>query len=197
MQLVGDDEHVDQLCRVVLHLDGVDQVADDRAFVAGRNDDGVSVVLFRDKLLRLAREHDKHVVELIGIANGKRDEDAEVEDIHKRYLREELVEHQPLPLTTCGRPGARANFDFAASVRGTSVQTFWIIAALSGFVHLTRESCSRNAFSWQKKAACTPWVHSIFILMRGLLAGAQHVLLHTAATPSRGNVTARLHFGRT
>ena len=52
--VVGDDEHVDQLCRVVLHLDGVDQVADDRAFVAGRNDDSVSVVLFRDKLLRLA-----------------------------------------------------------------------------------------------------------------------------------------------
>ena len=52
--VVGDDEHVDQLCRVVLHLDGVDQVADDRAFVAGRNDDGVSMVLFRDKLLRLA-----------------------------------------------------------------------------------------------------------------------------------------------
>lgn len=148
VQLVGDDEHVDQLCRVVLHLDGVDQVADDRAFVAGRNDDGVSMVLFRDKLLRLAREHDKHVVELIGIANGKRDEDAEVEDIHKRYLREELVEHQPCPLQLVAAR-ARANFDFAASVRGTSIQTFWIIAALSGFVHLTRESCSRNALFGQ------------------------------------------------
>ena len=54
VNLVGNDIDVDQLCRIVLHLDGVDQVADDRAFVAGRNDDGVSVVLFRDKLLRLA-----------------------------------------------------------------------------------------------------------------------------------------------
>ena len=142
--IVGDDEHVDQLCRIVLHLDGVDQITNDRALVAGRNDNGVSMVLFRDELLRLARKHDEHVVQLIGIANGKRDEDAEVEDIHERYLREELVEHQPCPLQLVAAR-ARANFGFAASVRGTSVQTFWIIAALSDLVRLTRGSCSRNA----------------------------------------------------
>ena len=89
--IVGDDEHVDKLARVVLHLDRVDELADDRAFVARADDGGEPVVLPRYKLLGLAGEHHEHVVKLIRIADGERQEDAEVEYVHERDMREELI----------------------------------------------------------------------------------------------------------
>ena len=89
--VVGDDEHVDELLRIVLHLDGVDEVADDGALVAGRDDGGEPVVLLRNELLGLAREHHEHVVELVRIADAEGEKHAEVEDIDERNLREELV----------------------------------------------------------------------------------------------------------
>ena len=89
--IVGDDEHVDKLARVVLHLDRVDELADDRAFVARADDGGELVVLLRYKLLGLAGEHHEHVVKLIRIADGERQEDAEVEYVHERDMREELI----------------------------------------------------------------------------------------------------------
>ena len=89
--VVGDDEHVDELARVVLHLDRMDELADDRAFVAGADDGGELVVLLRDKLLGLAGEHHEHVVELVRVADGERQEDAEVEYVHERDMREELI----------------------------------------------------------------------------------------------------------
>ena len=89
--VVGDDEHVDKLARVVLHLDRVDELADDRAFVARADDGGELVVLLRDKLLGLAGEHHEHVVKLIRIADGERQEDTEVEYVHERDMREELI----------------------------------------------------------------------------------------------------------
>ena len=89
--VIGDHEHVDKLARIVLHLDGMNELADDRAFVACADDGRELVVLPRDKLLGLAGKHHEHVVKLIRIADGERQEDAEVEYIHERDMREELI----------------------------------------------------------------------------------------------------------
>ena len=91
--VVGDDEHVDELGRIVLHLDRMDQIADDRALVACGHDHGEAVVLLGDVLLGLARQDDEHVEKLIGVADGEYSEHAEVKDIDERYLGEKLVEH--------------------------------------------------------------------------------------------------------
>ena len=91
--VVGDDEHVDELGRIVLHLDGVDEVADDGALVASRDDCGELVVLLRRELLGLARQHHEHVVELIRVADREREKHAEVEYVNERDLRKKLVQH--------------------------------------------------------------------------------------------------------
>ena len=89
--VIGNHEYVDQLARIVLHLDGMDKLTDDRAFIAGTDNCSELVILLRDKLLRLAGKHHEHVIKLIRIADGKRQEDAEVEYIHERDMREELI----------------------------------------------------------------------------------------------------------
>ena len=91
--VVGDDKHVDELGGIVLHLDGMDEVADDRALVARGHHHGEAVVLLGDVLLGLARQDDEHVEKLVGVANGEYREHAEIEDIDERYLREKLIEH--------------------------------------------------------------------------------------------------------
>ena len=89
--VVGHHEDVDKLLRVVLHADAVYKVADNRVLVAGGNDDGVAVVLLRLVLGRLFRKRDEHVDDLVQIADREHDEDAEIEDVHERNGRKQLV----------------------------------------------------------------------------------------------------------
>ena len=108
--VIGDDEHIDELGGVVLHLDGMDEIGDDCLLVARSHHDSVAVVA-RSRLLRGATgENDQHVVELIGVAQGKGQEHAEVEDVNegqRRHLRSYGIEHQCTPWT-CAEAGAYA-----------------------------------------------------------------------------------------
>ena len=108
--VVGDDEHIDELGGVVLHLDGMDEIGDDRLLVAGSHHDSVAVVARSRALGGTTGENDQHVVELIGVTQGKGQEHAEVEDVNegqRRHLRSYGIEHQCTPWT-CAETGAYA-----------------------------------------------------------------------------------------
>ena len=91
--IVSHHEDVDQLGRIVLHLNRVDEVADYRALVAGRDEHGITMVLFRRELTRLRDKNVENVEQLVRVANGEYEKHAEIEDVDERYLREKLVYH--------------------------------------------------------------------------------------------------------
>ena len=62
----------------------MDKVADDRVFVTGCDEHRIAMILLRGLLRRFAREYDKNVKELIGIAKRKGDENTDIENIHER-----------------------------------------------------------------------------------------------------------------
>ena len=101
--VVGHDEDVDEFLRIVLHLDRMDQVADDGAFVSSRNQDRITVVLLSGELGRLRSENLNDVEQLVRIANGERKKHAEVEHVNERDLREKLVYQCALllPVSAC------------------------------------------------------------------------------------------------
>ena len=86
-------------CGIVLHLDGVDEVGDDRLLVARRDDDGIAVVLFGLKAFMTMNQHFENVEELVRVANRENQKHADIEDINEGYLREKLIEHGPLSLS--------------------------------------------------------------------------------------------------
>ena len=98
--VVGNDEDVDQLLRVILHADTMDEVADDRVLVARADDGSIAMVLLGRQLGRLLRQRHEHVEDLIGVANGKRHENAAVENVDERKRRQELIEHRSLQKRT-------------------------------------------------------------------------------------------------
>ena len=59
------------------------------------------------------------------------------------------------------------------------------------------KAVAETPFSGNKRAACTPWVHSIFILTRGCLRAGGAIWRAASQRRAEENVTARLHFGRT
>ena len=100
--VVGDDEDVDELGGIVLHLDGVDEVGDDRLLIARRHHDRVAVVGARHLLRCPARQHHEHVEKLVGIANSEGKKHAEIEDVNegqRRHLRCYGIEHLEAPRT--------------------------------------------------------------------------------------------------
>ena len=100
--VVGDDEDVDELGGIVLHLDGVDEVGDDRLLIARRHHDRVAVVGARHLLRCPARQHHEHVEKLVGIANSEGKKHAEIEDVNegqRRHLRCCGIEHLEAPRT--------------------------------------------------------------------------------------------------
>ena len=89
--VIGDNEDVDELLRIVLHANAVDKIADNGVLVARGNDYRIAMVLLRRTLRRLLRERYEHIEDLVHIADGEHDKDAEVKDVHKREGREKLV----------------------------------------------------------------------------------------------------------
>ena len=82
--VVCDYEDVDKFLRVILHADAVDKVADNSVFVTSCDEHRIAVVFLRGLLRCFAREYDKNVKELIGIAKREGDENTDIEYIHER-----------------------------------------------------------------------------------------------------------------
>lgn len=59
------------------------------------------------------------------------------------------------------------------------------------------KAVAETPFSGNKRAACTPWVHSIFILTRDCLRAHSMFCCTLPQRRAGENVTARLHFART
>ena len=91
--VVGNHEHVDQFLRVVLNFDGMNEIGDNRALVACGDDNGEAMILLRGDGLWTMNKNLNHVEKLVGVANRENKEHAQIEDVHKRHLRYELIDH--------------------------------------------------------------------------------------------------------
>ena len=91
--VVGNHENADELLRVVLHANAVNEVADNLALVARRNHHGIFVIGLGFLQRRFAREHDEYVVELVDVADAENQQNGPVEDVNERHMRKHLLEH--------------------------------------------------------------------------------------------------------
>ena len=91
--VVGYDENIDELLRVILHANAMNEVADDLAFIARGNHYGVFVVCLGLLQRRFARKHDEYVVELVNVADAENQQNGPVEDVNERHMRQHLIEH--------------------------------------------------------------------------------------------------------
>ena len=91
--VVGNHENADELLRVVLHANAVNEVTDNLALIAGRNHRGIFVIGLGFLQRRFAREHDEYVVELVDVADAENQQNGPVEDVNERHMRKHLLEH--------------------------------------------------------------------------------------------------------
>lgn len=81
--VVGYDEDVNKLLGVVLHANAVNQIPDDGDFVSSRDHHGVTMVLLCLLFRRFPRKNGKDIEELIYIADGERQKDADIESVYE------------------------------------------------------------------------------------------------------------------
>ena len=82
---VAHDEDVHQLARVVLFEDRADEVADDRLFVVGRDEEGIAMELLCGRQLdHTAEDAHQHVDALVEIGDREEGTDYEIENDDRR-----------------------------------------------------------------------------------------------------------------
>ena len=70
--VIGNNKDVNELLRIVLHANAVNEVTDNSVLVTGGNDNRITMVLFRCQLRRFLRKRYEYVENLIHVANRER-----------------------------------------------------------------------------------------------------------------------------